>query len=67
MKTQAQPQPHSLPAPAVSDQREEMVRLTLELPFSLHQALALQAVMKRTSKAAIIRRLLQESLQNDDA
>jgi metal-responsive CopG/Arc/MetJ family transcriptional regulator len=46
---------------------EEMVRFTVELPLSLHRALSLWAVTDRTSRAAIIRRLLKEALQKTDS
>ena len=65
------PKPNRTPVnPAIAAQTpesEETVRYTIDLPVSLHQALAMEAVIKRTSKAAIIRQLLRESLQSQIA
>lgn len=66
MATQSIPNTN-ITEPPTTPESEEMVRFTLELPLSLHQALSLKAVIDRTSKASIIRHLLQESLQSKES
>jgi hypothetical protein len=76
-QTQPQPEPIALPAPtpqptkpSIMSQlqpatpKEATIRLTVDLPESMHQKLSMLAAKTRRKKAEIVRLLLSEALKD---